>query len=50
MQPESGLESNFEALTTHYQQRRPAHDGVVEGEVSDPSDSALLHDSNDFQP
>ena len=35
MQPEPELESTIDALTHHYQQRRPAHDGIVVGEVND---------------
>ena len=43
MQPEPELESSIDALTHHYQQRRPAHDGIyiyiyiyiVVGEVND---------------
>ena len=33
--PEPDLQSSFDALTQHYQSRRPAQDGIVVGEESD---------------
>ena len=42
MQPESELQSNFGSLEEHYQRRRPAHDGIAVGEVSEHTSHSTL--------